>query len=76
MAHSHTCVPLEPAFDFDLTKIVSRESVERIRELAIAVERDCYVTNTLKRACRVTGKVFLNGELVSRARVTEGGRQQ
>lgn len=46
------------------TKIVSRESPEKIKELALAAERDCYVTNTLKRACRVTGSIFLNGELV------------
>ncbi len=47
-----------------VTKIVSRESVERIRELAIAAEHDCYVTNTLKHACKVSGRIFLNGELL------------
>lgn len=46
------------------TKIVSRESPEKIKELALAAERDCYVTNTLKRACRVSGRVFLNGILL------------
>lgn len=46
------------------TKIVSVESPEKIKELALAAERDCYVTNTLKRACPVSGRVFLNGELL------------
>ncbi|MBI3115882.1 MAG: OsmC family protein [Thaumarchaeota archaeon] len=44
------------------TKIVSRESPEKIKKLALATEGDCYVTNTLKRACPVSGRVFLNGE--------------
>lgn len=46
------------------TKIVSPENAERITELAKAAENDCYVTNTLKRACRVSGKIFLNGQLL------------
>ncbi|MBI3023785.1 MAG: hypothetical protein HYY68_08725 [Thaumarchaeota archaeon] len=46
------------------TRIGSRENPGRIKELAKATEHDCYVTNTLKRACRVSGRVFLNGELI------------
>lgn len=43
-------------------KITSPEPQGRIKELAEAAAGDCYVTNTLKRSCRVTGKVMLNGE--------------
>ncbi len=43
-------------------RILSPEPPERIRELARAAANDCYVTNTLKRACNVHGRVFLNGE--------------
>lgn len=43
-------------------KITSPESQDRIKELARAAAGDCYVTNTLKRSCRVIGKVILNGE--------------
>jgi len=43
-------------------RISSQEPPERIRELARAAANDCYVTNTLKRACRVHGRIFLNGE--------------
>ncbi len=43
-------------------RISSLEPPERIRELARAAANDCYVTNTLKRACRVHGRIFLNGE--------------
>jgi len=42
--------------------IKSPEPKEKIKELAIAAASDCYVTNTLKRSSRVTGKVFFNGE--------------
>lgn len=41
-------------------KITSPETPERIKELASAAAADCYVTNTLKRACMVTGRVMLN----------------
>ncbi len=46
------------------TKITSLDRPEKIKELALAAERDCYVTNTLRRACPVYGRVFLNGELL------------
>ncbi len=39
-----------------------KETPETIKRLAKAASDDCYVTNTLKRACRVKGHVFLNGE--------------
>jgi uncharacterized OsmC-like protein len=41
--------------------ITSSESDETIKELALRAAEDCYVTNTLKRACRVTGIVVHNG---------------
>jgi len=43
-------------------RISSAETPERIKELALAAAGDCYVTNTLKRGCKVTGRVLLNGE--------------
>lgn len=43
-------------------KIISQEPAEKVKELASAAARDCYVTNTLKRSCKVIGKIFLNGE--------------
>ncbi len=58
-----------PGYGFDKirfeTRIASHESPEKIKELALAAEHDCYVTNTLKRACQVSGRVFLNGELLT-----------
>lgn len=46
-------------------RINSAEPAARIKELAIAAANDCYVTTTLKRSCKVTGKVLLNGELLA-----------
>jgi len=43
-------------------RVTSPESPERIKELASAAASDCYVTNTLKRSSKVTGRVILNGE--------------
>lgn len=43
-------------------RITSPEPPERIKELGLAAAHDCYVTNTLKRTCKVSGHVFLNGE--------------
>ena len=43
-------------------RIGSPESPDKIRELAQAAAGDCYVTNTLKKSCKVVGKVILNGE--------------
>ncbi len=42
-------------------RVTSPESDEAIKGLARAAAEDCYVTNTMKRACKVTGLVFLNG---------------
>lgn len=44
------------------THIKSSDSSSRIVELARRAEYECYVTNTLKKAAKVTGRVFLNGE--------------
>jgi uncharacterized OsmC-like protein len=43
-------------------RVVSPETPERIKGLASAAASDCYVTNTLKRSCKVTGRAVLNGE--------------
>jgi len=43
-------------------RITSQEAPEKIKELSSAAAKDCYVTNTLRCACKVTGHVFLNGE--------------
>ncbi len=42
-------------------RIQSPEDVEKIRWLARTAAEDCYVTNTLKEACRVSGLVYHNG---------------
>ncbi len=34
---------------------------QKLAELAGTAEHDCYVTNTLKKACRVKGRVIING---------------
>ena len=39
----------------------SEEDEQKLAGLARTAERDCYVTNTIKRACRVTGRVIING---------------
>lgn len=41
--------------------ITSEESDESIRTLARKAAEDCYVTNTLRRSCPVTGAVIHNG---------------
>ncbi len=41
-------------------RVKSGEPRDRIAELARAAASDCYVTNTLKRACKVRGRVLLN----------------
>lgn len=43
-------------------RITSPEPSNKIKELASAAASDCYVTNTLKLSCKVTGRVLLNGE--------------
>jgi uncharacterized OsmC-like protein len=49
-------------FDEIEVKVTSSEPPERIKQLASAAASDCYVTNTLKRSCKVAGRVILNGE--------------
>ena len=49
------------------TRIVSADDPGRIKELVKATERDCYVTNTLRRASKVYGHIFLNGEALMAA---------
>jgi uncharacterized OsmC-like protein len=55
-----------PGYGFDEieyeVRIASSETRRRIQELALAAAGDCYVTNTLKRSSKVTGRVQLNGE--------------
>jgi len=46
------------------TKIVSREGDERIKEVARRAAEDCYVTNTLRRSCKVTGLIYHNGKRI------------
>jgi uncharacterized OsmC-like protein len=45
-------------------KITSPEGEEMIRQLAKKAADDCYVTNTLKRSCKVTGTVIHNGKKI------------
>ncbi len=44
--------------------ISSDEKEETIRDLAMRAAEDCYVTNTLKRACPVTGVIIHNGKKI------------
>ncbi len=43
-------------------RITSPESEEAIKRLARVAADECYVTNTLMRACNVKGLIFLNGK--------------
>ncbi len=43
--------------------IKSQEDVNRLRDVSQQAELDCFVTNTLKRACDVHGKVYINEAL-------------
>src|SRR6266851_2016940 len=45
-------------------RISSPESEETIRELAKKAADDCYVTNTLKRSCKVIGTIVHNGKQI------------
>lgn len=45
-------------------EILSGESDESIRNLAREAADDCFVTNTLKRACPVTGIILHNGKQI------------
>jgi uncharacterized OsmC-like protein len=44
--------------------ISSPESEETIRQLAKKAADDCYVTNTLKRSCKVAGTIIHNGKKI------------
>ncbi|AKA48298.1 hypothetical protein IX51_03385 [uncultured archaeon] len=46
--------------------IRSPENVEKIRELASVSASDCYVTNTLSKACEVKGLLTVNGNEMER----------
>ncbi len=41
--------------------IESGEEEQRVIALARTARDDCYVTNTIRKACNVTGKIVLNG---------------
>jgi uncharacterized OsmC-like protein len=45
-------------------RISSPESEATIRRLAKKAADDCYVTNTLKKSCKVTGTILHNGEKI------------
>ncbi len=47
-------------------RISSPESAETIKRLAKNAADDCYVTNTLKRSCKVTGTIIHNGKKIDR----------
>ena len=42
--------------------IKSPDSIEEIRELASSAASDCYITNTLSKACEVSGLLIVNGK--------------
>ncbi len=45
-------------------RISSPENDETIKELARKAAEDCYVTNTLKRSCKVSGTIMHNGRKI------------
>jgi uncharacterized OsmC-like protein len=49
-------------------EISSTESDEFIKKLARASADDCYVTNTLKLGCKVTGTIIHNGKKIDEHR--------
>lgn len=42
-------------------RVSSSESDEKIKKLAREASEDCFVTNTLKRSCNVSGLIYHNG---------------
>ena len=48
------------------TRIVSPEPEDKIKGLVNLAEHDCYVTNTLSRAAKLQGTIFLNGSKIMR----------
>ncbi len=51
----------EIAYEVNIT---SQHDHETIRDLARKAAEDCYATNTLRRACTVTGSVIHNGKKI------------
>ena len=49
--------------------IRSPERIEKIKELASISASDCYITNTLSRACQVTGSLKINGNDAGEIRI-------
>ena len=45
-------------------RILSSETDEAIKGLARKAAEDCYVTNTLKRSCKVSGTIMHNGRKI------------
>jgi uncharacterized OsmC-like protein len=45
-------------------RIMSHETDDVVRNLARKAAEDCYVTNTLRRSCTVTGTIIHNGKLI------------
>ncbi len=45
-------------------KISSHENDESVKKLARQAADDCYVTNTLRGACKVTGSIVHNGNTI------------
>ncbi len=67
MKVSGTIVAQRPRRFTDISyevRIRSPESEEMIRQLAKKAAEDCYVTNTLKKSCHVTGTIILNGKTI------------
>ena len=62
-----TIVAQRPRRFTDVTyevKILNPESEETIKRLAEKATDDCYVTNTLKKGCKVTGTIIHNGKKI------------
>ncbi len=52
------------------TRIQSPDEPDRIKELVEEAERHCYVLSTLKRAAKMSARIFLNGNLLIEVRHT------
>lgn len=46
------------------TRIVSAENEDTVKKLVKLAEHDCYVTNTLSKAAKLHGTIFLNGNKI------------
>jgi len=61
--------PQKPVRFTDVTyevHLYSGEGDEQVRDLARLAAEDCYVTNTLRRSCNVTGIIFHNGKKIDK----------